>query len=226
MSRLQSAPLTRARSFRGSRGVSHASRAGRFAEDDSSRSPSPPGPPSWLLNDEAARRLRDQTRSSPKGRLRGGKTTRACCIRSLWGRTRLVTREHANEAEQTRRGLIPAASGSKRFLTPTDIADELSVSIRTAYRLAEDIGATRIGKLVRVAREDFEKWLKLQSPYSGDLEAMSTTRGFPTRDRGGPPASRPGAQPKARRSPGDCGTSALSKIRPVRRRGPSLSKAS
>jgi excisionase family DNA binding protein len=135
-----------------------------------------------------------------------------------------MTREHANEADK--RGLTLATARQKRFLTPSDIADELSVSIRTAYRLAEDIGATRIGKLVRVARKDFEKWLNRQSPFSGDLEATSITHGFPTRARGDPSASRPGVERKATRSPGDSDTSALSKIRPVRRRGPSLSKAS
>jgi excisionase family DNA binding protein len=64
--------------------------------------------------------------------------------------------------------LLTSAPGgaTKRFLTPADLAAELSVSLRTAYRVAEEIGATRIGKLVRISREAFEAWLAQQNPSS------------------------------------------------------------
>jgi excisionase family DNA binding protein len=117
--------------------------------------------------------------------------------------------------------LLTSAHGgaTKRFLTPADLAAELSVSLRTAYRLAEEIGATRIGKLVRVSREAFEAWLAQQNPSSNVPAAPSTTHGFPTRARGAASASRRGAEPRATPSPGVDATSRRIRIRPVKRRG-------
>ena len=45
------------------------------------------------------------------------------------------------------------------FLTAADVASALGISKTTAYKVMREIGAVRVGRVVRVSREAFEAWV-------------------------------------------------------------------
>jgi len=65
---------------------------------------------------------------------------------------------------------------SPRYWTPTQIAEELQVNVRTVYLWIQQgkINSVRMGRLVRVSDEDFNAFLealpKGQTPEEGDAE--------------------------------------------------------
>jgi hypothetical protein len=48
----------------------------------------------------------------------------------------------------------------KRFLTAADVAEELGVSLTSAYEIMRQAGLQPIRGLVKVSRENLEAWLK------------------------------------------------------------------
>jgi excisionase family DNA binding protein len=45
------------------------------------------------------------------------------------------------------------------FLTAAEVARSLGVSRTTAYRLMREMGRVRVGRVVRVPRASFERWI-------------------------------------------------------------------
>lgn len=57
-------------------------------------------------------------------------------------------------------------SGTNQWLSPTEICSELQIPLQTFYQWrAKGIGphAYRIGRHLRVSKDDFEAWLTLRS---------------------------------------------------------------
>lgn len=54
-----------------------------------------------------------------------------------------------------------AQDSTNRFLTVAEVADELRVSTMTVYRLikSEQLPATRVGKSLRIRRNDVDRYL-------------------------------------------------------------------
>jgi hypothetical protein len=50
----------------------------------------------------------------------------------------------------------------KRFLTAADVAEEIGVSLTSAYEIMRQAGIQPIRGLVRVSRENLEAWLKAE----------------------------------------------------------------
>jgi excisionase family DNA binding protein len=46
------------------------------------------------------------------------------------------------------------------FLTAAEVARSLGVSRTTAYRLMREMGRVRVGRVVRVPRTSFERWIE------------------------------------------------------------------
>lgn len=102
-----------------------------------------------------------------------------------------------------------------RFLKPHQVAAELAISVRSAYRLAEKIG-TRIEGCPRIEREALETWLAQQKQSSSVQILPTGTRGSLT--PGLVKASRAprSVGPKATQPHGVDAPCSLTKIRPIR----------
>lgn len=46
------------------------------------------------------------------------------------------------------------------FLTAAEVASALGISKTTAYKVMREIGAVRVGRVVRVSREAFDAWVE------------------------------------------------------------------
>jgi predicted DNA-binding transcriptional regulator AlpA len=94
-----------------------------------------------------------------------------------------------------------------RFLSAEEIATELGVSPRTAYRVMRDMRQVRIGALLKVQRVEFENWIRRQTEmpwrHESSDEGESSTRGFPASKaaRASSPRTAPTARPPRRARP-------------------------
>ena len=97
-----------------------------------------------------------------------------------------------------------------RYLDAKDVADELGVSLTSAYAIMREAGLQPIRGLVKVSRENLEAWLKAQreSKAREPLEAwLSAERARDSHETGrateSPSPSREGARtaPPRRREP-------------------------
>ena len=62
-----------------------------------------------------------------------------------------------------------AQDSTNRFLTVAEVADELRVSTMTVYRLikSEQLPATRVGKSLRIRRNDVDRYLERRYTDAG-----------------------------------------------------------
>jgi hypothetical protein len=92
-----------------------------------------------------------------------------------------------------------------RYLSAADVASELGISLRTAYVVIDKAGAQPIGRLVKVSRENLDRWLAAEraareasSPRVAKRNDVTRLGGSETRSREAP-KNAPLIRPSKRR---------------------------
>lgn len=94
----------------------------------------------------------------------------------------------ASTAGTTKRGTSPRGDG--RYLSASDIADELAISRAEAYRLVRQMFALREGRVVRVSRRAFNRWVANHTRTPWESETSTSVAGA-----GGESSPAKGARP-------------------------------